>query len=361
MSSQTLGVVLLNFGGPASLTEVPSFLQEILTDPNAIQIPVPHFAQNLLMGTFARLRAKKVIPEYEKMGGKSPILESSAKQNEALQKELKQRNCVVKVYDAYRYVKGQTAKTAQQIIEDDIEKLLLLPMYPHFCYATTGSSVEQLFQEFKKLNYQGEITCVRSYPEHPKYVQTLHELIEQSIHKHQLDSSKTVILCSAHGLPQSYVDNGDPYQVELLATLKQLQLRLPSWRFELSFQSKVGPAKWLTPATDDAISNLAKEGIQNVLVVPISFVNDHLETLVELDETYFEMAREQGITPLRIDPIETHPQFMSLLADEVEHWQKSFAIPAKLLLPPSQSFQRYIQWVIYGLLIAASLAVNQII
>ncbi len=352
---------MLNFGGPASLQEVSPFLQEILTDPNAIQLPVPHVAQNLLMGTIGRLRAKKVAPEYQNMGGKSPILESSAKQNAALQQELQQRNFSIKVYDAYRYVRGHAAQTAQQILEDGIEKLLLLPMYPHFCYATTGSSVEQMLQELKKFNYQGEVSCVRSYPESPKYVQTLQDLVEQSIQQNKLDPSDTVILCSAHGLPQSYVDDGDPYQVELLATIKQLQLRLPAWRFELSFQSKVGPAQWLTPATDDAISDLAKEGIPNVLVIPISFVNDHLETLVELDETYFEMAREQGINPFRTAPIETHPQFISLLADEVEHWTKSFAIPAKLLLPPSQSFQRYFQWVIYGLLIATTLGISQLL
>ncbi len=343
------GVVLLNFGGPRNLDEVEEFLFEILRDPNTIQLPFPLRIQDWLTRKIAKKRSINVREEYDRMGGKSPIVEATESQRVLMEKALQEKGLDLHTYTAHRYLPGNAKEVAEQIVADKIEDLFLIPMYPHFSWATTGSSFEQFVAVLNQAGYSGRMKAVRSYPNHPLYVDTLADLLEKGFAKFQLSPENTLIQCSAHGLPRKYVDNGDPYWVELQATMEELRKRFPKWNFHLTFQSRVGPAEWLKPYTDDFITELEGKGVENLLFVAISFVNDHLETLVEVDHTYFELARSCGLKPCRIDPIETHPKFIELLAETTYYWtQEAQGLEVRFpLLPPSQQYARYDRWIWY--------------
>lgn len=347
-SSFRKAVVLLNFGGPRNLAEVPRFLYEILRDPNTIQLPIPLRIQNRLARFIANKRSGEVTEQYQALGGKSPILEATQQQCQHLEAALKHKQSDIRVYAIHRYLPDSAEQVIKQMQQDQIENIYLIPLYPHFSWATTGSSVEQFCQVMAKLNYSAAVQALRSYPNHPHYIATLTELLEHTLSQHNLKPAHTRILCSAHGLPQSYVDQGDPYLMELQATVEEFRKNFPAWTFELCFQSRVGPAKWLQPYTDELIEALPEQGVQAILFVPLSFVNDHLETLFEIDITYFDLARSVNLKPYRVPALETHPRFILLLSEQTLLWEKGLqGIDPNLLLPPSQHFRRYDQWLLY--------------
>lgn len=357
MPPSTKAVVLLNFGGPRNLEEVPEFLYEILRDPNTIQLPFPYKLQDRLARRISSKRASKVVKEYGEMGGKSPIIEATENQRCKLEEALRQKHSMVQTFVAHRYIPGFTKEVIKQIKEANIEKLFLIPMYPHYSRSTTGSSVEQFMQELEKENYAGVVQALYSYPDHPLYIEALCEQFRKCIDHYGLVPQNTRILCSAHGLPQSYVTNGDPYVIELYRTLEALRRFFPEWQFQLCFQSRVGPAKWLQPYTDEVIQELPQEGVQKVLFFPISFVNDHLETLYEIDKTYFDLAKSVGLEPYRVEALECHPKFVNLLSEQTILWEKKvLGIAPRWLLPPSQQFKRYDQWILFGWITAFLIA-----
>ncbi len=345
-------ILLLNFGGPRNPEEVEPFLYEILSDPNTLQMPFPRFLQNRLARRIARRRSGLVGRQYSLMGGVSPIVEATQAIAKSLAEKLKERERAGRqgaapppIYVAHRNLPGWTKAVAGQILADGVDALLALPMYPHFTYTTTGSSLEQAVFELERAGFRGELATLRSYPAAPGYLEALQETLVQTLDAATPPERETVILCSAHGLPASYVKRGDPYREELLATMAGLRERFPQWRFELSFQSKVGPAEWLKPYTNETIPRLAAQGVRHVVFLPISFVNDHFETLFEVGHTYFELVRSQGMTPHRVPAIEAHPAFIALLAEEVENWLAGKGgDPLAPLLPPDQTFAREGQW-----------------
>lgn len=341
-------VVLLNFGGPGNLEEVVDFLYEILRDPNTIQLPFPLWFQNRLARRISAKRIELVTQQYKAIGGKSPIVEATEQQRLHLEATLRKQGSSVKTYVAHRYIAGNTETVIKQMLQDQIDDIYLLPMYPHYSAATTGSSLEQFCGILTELSYSGKIQALRSYPNHPDYIAGLSERLQQALAAHKLDPYNTRILCSAHGLPQAYIDRGDPYLMELLATVEELRKRFPQWQFDLCFQSRVGPAKWLQPYTDELIKQLPEQGVHSILFVPLSFVNDHLETLFEIDHTYFELARSVNLTPYRLQALETHPRFINLLCEQTLLWEQGIqGIDPSLLLPASQQFRRNDQWLLY--------------
>jgi len=209
-------VVLLNFGGPSNLEEVADFLYEILSDPNTIQLPFPLLFQKRLARLIANKRKEEVTQQYQEMGGKSPIIEATEQQRLHLENALRKAGSLVKVYVAHRYIAGNTEAVIRQMLQDQIDDIYLVPMYPHYSWATTGSSLEQFCQILSRFDYSGKIQALRSYPNHPDYIAGLSDLLENSLSDYQLNPENTRILCSAHGLPQSYVNQGDPYLMELL-------------------------------------------------------------------------------------------------------------------------------------------------
>jgi ferrochelatase len=338
-------LVLLNFGGPRNLEEVFDFLYEILRDPNTIQLPFPRLLQDLLARRIALRRSPEVRRQYGEIGGKSPIVAATERVAAALRQTLKKAGHPVSVFVGHRYLPGWTDIMAEEIVAAGVTRLLAVPFYPHFSYATTGSSIEQLRQALTRAGYEGEVQAVRSFPDHPGYLEALSARLEECLARAAPLPAETVVLCSAHGLPVAYVKRGDPYKRELERTVAALRERFPQWRFELAFQSRLGPVEWLKPYTDEIVPEFAREGVKHVVFLPISFLNDHIETLYEIGHTYFALARDHGVTPHLVQAIEHHPLFVDTLAGFVADWRAGRGgVPAEVLLPPDQSFARIGRW-----------------
>ncbi|GAC1457848.1 MAG: ferrochelatase [Chamaesiphon sp.] len=315
-----VGVLLLNLGGPDELEDVRPFLFNLFSDPEIIRLPVSAL-QKPLAWLISSMRAKKSQANYQQIGGGSPLRRITEAQAEALQEQLLSKGQDAHVYVGMRYWHPFTEEAIARIKRDRIEQLVILPLYPQFSISTSGSSfrlLERLWQEdpaFQKIEY----TVIPSWYQQPKYLQSMSQLIAQELN--QFPSPDQVhIFFSAHGVPLSYVEEaGDPYQKEIeeCTNLIMQTLKRPN-PHTLAYQSRVGPVEWLKPYTEDAIPELAAQGIQELLVVPISFVSEHIETLQEVDIEYRELAEESGIHDLRRVPaLNTHPTFIEALGDLV--------------------------------------------
>ncbi|NLT52356.1 MAG: ferrochelatase [Ignavibacteria bacterium] len=285
-------VVLLNLGGPDSLEAVEPFLYNLFCDRDIFKIPI---GQKLFARIISKRRAPIVKEEYELIGGKSPINEWTEIQRKMLEKELKKNDTEIDVFSAMRYWHPLSKETAEKMERKNYEKIILLPLYPHFSVSTTGSS----FNEWKRV-YKGDkskIVYVNNYFDEDDYIKSLNERIEESLVEFPEEKRNDVqLIFSAHGTPVSMVKKGDPYSIQIQKTVnKVMELRNFTNGHHLCFQSKVGPVKWLEPSTENMIKQLAGRGLKNLLIIPISFISDHVETLFELDIEYRKAADKCGI------------------------------------------------------------------
>lgn len=285
-------VVLMNLGGPDSLEAIEPFLYNLFQDPDIFKIP---FGQKLFTKLISSRRAPKVAEKYKLIGGKSPINEWTEKQRSMLELNLREVNKNIDVHTAMRYWHPLTKEVAGKIVRADYDKIILLPLYPHYSITTTGSS----FNEWKRV-YEGDenkLEHICTYYDNPKYVKALNERLDQTLERFPEKAKDDVqIVFSAHGTPVSLVKKGDPYSDHIKTTVEEvMKARNYSHKHHLCFQSRVGPVKWLQPYTDEMIEQLAEEGKKHLLIVPISFVSDHIETSFELDIEYREVADEAGI------------------------------------------------------------------
>jgi ferrochelatase len=284
-------VVLLNLGGPDSLESVQPFLENLFNDPDIFKLPF----QKTLARYISKKRAPKVEEEYKLIGGKSPIGMWTELQRKMLEDKLQQSNISMDVFIAMRYWKPLTYETVEAISRNDYSKIILLPLYPQFSISTTGSS----FNEWKRCyaGDQSKIFYIDSYHTHPLYIKALNQRIDEGILLFPEEVRSNVqLVFSAHGTPVSYVKKGDPYSNQIRETIEHvMKARNNSHGHHLCYQSKVGPMKWLEPATDKMIETLAAKGKKHLLIIPISFVSDHIETLFELDIEYRHVADKVGI------------------------------------------------------------------
>ena len=351
-------VVLLNFGGPRNLDEVPTFIYEILRDPNTLQLPFPQWIQNRLARRITERRSAEVQRQYGEIGGRSPLVPATEAIAASLRTALSEVGLPLPVFVAHRYLPGHALATAREVAAAGVDALLTVPLYPHFSYATTGSSVEQFREALAEAGYRGTCRAIADYPDAPGYVTALAERLERTLQAGRPDPAHTVILCSAHGLPAVYVQRGDPYRAQLERSVAALRARFPRWRFELSFQSRVGPAEWLKPYTDKIVPELGRAGVRELVFLPLSFVNDHIETLYEIGVTYCDLARKAGMRPHLVPAIENHPAFIAMLAGMAGAWREDEAgVPCERLLPPPQDFARYGRWALALWLVLFAVAV----
>ncbi|NET32745.1 MAG: ferrochelatase [Cyanothece sp. SIO1E1] len=315
-----VGVLLLNLGGPDKLEDVRPFLYNLFADPEIIRLPSP-LLQAPLAWLISTLRAKKSQENYKKIGGGSPLRRITEAQAQALQKHLQQDGHPINVYIGMRYWHPFTEEAIAQIKRDDIEELVILPLYPQFSISTSGSSfrlLERLWNAdpaLQKIQY----TVVPSWYNCPAYLEAMADLIGHTIDQVPHPNQAHVFF-SAHGVPVSYVEEaGDPYQREIEDCAALIMDRLNrSNPYTLAYQSRVGPVEWLQPYTDEAIEELAHTGVKELVVVPISFVSEHIETLEEIDMEYREIAEAAGIeTFARVPAPDTNPTFIKALADLV--------------------------------------------
>ncbi|MCE5312540.1 MAG: ferrochelatase, partial [Nitrospiraceae bacterium] len=307
VSYAVIGIILLNLGGPDSLDAVRPFLYNLFSDRDIIRLG-PAFMQKPLAALISALRSKKTESFYSLIGGRSPIAEITGAQAGMLEQALKEAgHSNIKVYMGMRYWHPFIEDTAAKMHKDGVKKVIALSLYPKYSVATTGSSVSA----FKKAasNYGFQYYCAGSWCNDPLYIDALAEKIQNAL---QLFDEKPDILFSAHSLPQKFIDEGDPYLDETRATIAEVMKRF-DLKWQLSFQSKSGPVKWLEPSTEEMIASLAERGTRNLLVVPVSFVSDHIETLYEIDMLYAGMAAGMGINMKRAESLNTSEKFIRAL------------------------------------------------
>lgn len=315
-----LGVLLLNLGGPEQLSDVRPFLFNLFSDPEIIRIPIPAL-QKPLAWIISTSRAKKSQANYEKIGGGSPLRRITEAQARAIEIQLRAQGQDAKVYIGMRYWHPFTEDALTQIKQDGIEQLVILPLYPQFSISTSGSSfrlIEKIWNENPQLK-PPQYTVIADWYQELGYLQAMSELIATEIDKCP-HPDRAHVFFSAHGVPVSYVQEaGDPYQAEIEeCTALIMQTIGRKNDHSLAYQSKVGPIEWLQPYTEDAIVELANQGVSELVVVPISFVSEHIETLEEIDIEYREIAEAAGIhTFNRVPALDTNPVFIQTLVDLV--------------------------------------------
>lgn len=304
-------VLLLNLGGPETLEDVEPFLYNLFSDRQIIRLG-PAFLQKVLARLIARRRAPKSRESYRLIGGGSPIGRITAQQAAALEKAL-QGNGDFPVRVCMRYWRPGAAQVMAELAGLGVENIIALPLYPHYSKATTGSSLADLQRAARDVAPLMSITQIASWPTHPLYLDCLAERIREGA---ALFNERPEIVYSAHSLPKKFIDEGDPYVREIEATIAGLEQRtgLPG---RLCYQSRSGPVEWLAPSTPDMLEELAAQGCKNILMVPISFVSDHVETLYEIDMLYRQTARDLGMRLESTRALNDDPLFIGCLRDLV--------------------------------------------
>jgi len=311
-----IAVVLFNLGGPDSIEAIEPFLYNLFCDPDIFNLP---FGQKLFARFISSRRAPKVAEEYKLIGGKSPIGEWTETQRSMLESNLRMDFNSIDVYTAMRYWKPFTSEVAAKVAAMNYDRIILLPLYPHYSITTTGSS----YNEWKRF-YHGDdskVVLINSYYLNEKYIAAINQRIDETILRFPAQVSNEIqIVFSAHGTPISLVKKGDPYSKHIKDTVEAvMDSRNHSHEHHLCFQSKVGPMKWLEPATDTMIEELAGNNKKHLLIVPISFVSDHVETLFELDIEYRHVADEAGIDNyIVMKGLNDSPLFVEALAGLVK-------------------------------------------
>ena len=313
-----VGVVLFQLGGPDSLEAVEPFLYNLFVDPDIIDFPLAKLARPALAKLISVARAKKVREHYAEIGGKSPIVELTMLQARALERELRE-SVTARVTVAMRYWHPFTEEAISSLQSFGCTDIVLLPLYPQFSKTTTGSSINEWRRRFRPDSFPGiEVKTVEEYYQHPLYLEAFVEKINAILPKFA-EPERVHFIFSAHSVPKAVIDSGDPYQKQIEETVR-LVLNRGGWGnpHRVCYQSKVGSDRWLEPSIHEVVEQLPREGARDVLVVPISFVSDHIETLSEIDREVREEAAHAGIRQFEMTPgLNDAPMFISALADLV--------------------------------------------
>jgi ferrochelatase len=290
-----IAVVLFNLGGPDSPAAVKPFLLNLFRDPAILR--VPFFVRPLLAQIIARARVKPATANYALLGGKSPLLELTQDQARALEAALAARGVDAKVFIAMRYWHPFALKTARDVKAWNPDEVFLLPLYPQYSTTTTGSSVLDWRQATVKVGLARQVTTLCCFYADPGYLAATAAMLRVALDKARAKATAPIrVLFSAHGLPETIVQNGDPYQYQVEQTVAGVVAALgePALDHAVCYQSRATPQKWLDPSIEVVIRQAAADHVA-VLVVPIAFVSEHSETLVELDVEYRELAEKLGV------------------------------------------------------------------
>jgi len=320
-------IVLLNMGGPHSQSEVAPFLHRLFTDKDLIPLPF----HKILGPWIAKRRTPSIKNQYALIGGGSPIKMWTEKQGDALVKLLDKTNPETaphKPYIAFRYAPPLSDETVKQMKEDGIERAVAFSLYPQYSCSTTGSSLNELHKELKRSDPEGSIkwSVLDRWPTHPGLVSVFAKKIREKLAEYPATERKDVVVCfSAHSLPMTVVNRGDTYPQEVAATVQGVMKHLEfSNPYRLIWQSQVGPQPWLGPKTEETIRGYGQQGKKNLLIVPIAFVSDHIETLFEVDLEYGELAEKVGITGFkRAESLNDDPDFVQAMGDLVGNHLKN--------------------------------------
>jgi ferrochelatase len=307
-----VGVALLTMGEPDNLDEVRPYLRELLSDPDLVRLPVPA-VQPLFAMIVSGLYEGRLRRNLAAIGGGSPLKRWTELQRQALQQALSGSGDF-RVYAAMRYGRPSAAEAVRRMIADSVERIVALPLYPQFCRATTGSSLHDLRRSLQRLEAGIPVTELRSWPDHPAYLEALEEQVARALT--QTAGQKVHVLVSAHGVPRSFIDGGDPYLKEVELTAAALNGFFPNVSHSLAFQSRTGRGRWLGPDILAETERLGRSGVEALVVVPVSFVCDNSETLHELDIVVRRAAAVAGVKSfLRVPAFNDNPAFIAVLKD----------------------------------------------
>jgi len=307
-------VVLMNLGGPDDQDAVQPFLFNLFSDPAIISVPNP--LRWLIAKLISSRRAPTAREIYEQMGGGSPIVANTCAQAEALKKTLASLDPDVEwgVFIAMRYWDPLSADCAAEVKAFDPESIVLLPLYPQFSTTTTRSSLEAWQKEARAISIEAPTNTVCCYPHEQGFIDAVADLTSAALQ--QAGNQAVRILFSAHGLPKEVIARGDPYQWQVERTVDGILEKLgrDDLDYAVCYQSRVGPLEWIGPSTDAEIERAGVDG-KGAIVVPVAFVSEHSETLVELDLEYGELAQEAGVEPyIRVPTVSAHGAFIDGLA-----------------------------------------------
>jgi ferrochelatase len=320
-------VLLLNFGGPQKAAEVEPFLVNIFADRCIIRAPLGRYLRQLLARCIARHRTPETVRQYSAIGY-SPINVFTQRQAEYLQRELRTLHPHTRVRVINRYTSPFACEVLPHV-DLTRARLFLLPLYPQYCHSTTASSLQDTDVAIRALTPGRSIPTVKivSWWHNPMFLDYSWRLLAEALEPVMRRDGQIHVVFSAHGIPQAYALHGDPYPQEIRAHYQALCERGRSWvrhqsvsankvQWHLSFQSRVGPVRWLQPYTTDVITNPEREQGGHLLLVPLSFISDHIETLYEMDVTYKELALQNGFaTYSRVRCPNDDPQLAMCLKD----------------------------------------------
>jgi protoporphyrin/coproporphyrin ferrochelatase len=319
----SVAIVLFQLGGPDSLEAIEPFLCNLFSDPDIIDFPFVRLARPTLARLIASRRARHVRQHYARIGGRSPIRELTERQAAALESELR-RTIDARCLVAMRYWNPSTADAVRQVRARRFDELVLLPLYPQYSKTTTGSSLNEWRRQSKASDRNlAEAKVVPEFYNHSFYIEAMVEKVNLGLEKFRNAANPTTddvhLIFSAHGVPLKEIEQGDPYQAQVECTMRSV-IERGRWTNQrcLCYQSRVGPGKWLQPTLDASLRQLAAQGAERVLVIPISFVTDHVETLYEIDIEARELAGKLGIRQFEVMPaLNDSPTFIRALADLV--------------------------------------------
>lgn len=314
-------IFLLQLGGPKTQADIAAFLEELFDDV----LPLPKFMRRPAGRFIAKRRTPEVAPLYQEIGGGSPLLSNTEAQAAALVAALRERGTEATVGIAMRYAPPRldVALAAARAMGPSVP-WLVLPLYPQYSFATTRSSLVELYPQLTPQE-RDRLHVVEAYPAQPRYLDALADTVVQTLRKLPQEVQRdATVLFSAHGLPLSLVKKGDPYPCHIdrtrVGVVKRVEAALGHpVNDQLSYQSRVGPVKWLEPSTEATLQRLGAEGVKSVVVVPIAFVSEHIETLHELDIQLRDTAVEAGVTHyVRSPTVSVHPAFIDALCEVTE-------------------------------------------
>lgn len=302
--------LIVNFGGPRTLEEIEPFLAALLTDKDVIATRFPQPIHNLLFKRVAAKRAQKICHDYEQIGGGSPIWIDTEYIASELRRQLK-----APVLTFHRYLPSTHPSFLEEITHLHAEQIHVFPMFPQFTYATTGSIARFLSKHLPRATLQ-KFRWIKSYPYHSAFVRVTQNAIRDFLNASSLKEEEVFFLFSAHGLPQLFVDKGDPYAYECQTSYNAVMRAFPKAQGILCYQSKFGPGEWLRPYTNDVCQAIDTYTHRTYcLFVPISFTSDHIETLFEVEELYKPLIAQKGFRPLRIPALNRRPDWLAAIPE----------------------------------------------
>jgi len=311
-TTRRVGIVLFQLGGPDSLEAIEPFLYNLFCDPDIIDFPFARIGRKPLAKLISATRARKVQHHYAAIGGCSPIRRNTERQAQALEAELRGQGMDVRCFVAMRYWHPFTSEAVARLMSADCDEVLLLPLYPQYSSTTTGSSLNEWWRHFSQ---DIPVRCVNTFYRDSLYLDAVVEKVNAALTRFPVPERPDIVF-SAHGLPMSVIENGDPYQRQIEETV-QLLIQRGGWanRHRLCYQSKVGASRWLGPSLRQTLQTMSAEYVREVCVVPVAFVSDHVETLGEIDHEAREQAMQLGYEQFEMSAgLNDSPRFIRALA-----------------------------------------------